>query len=827
MSLNPFANSLLPANGDLTAYAGKKVFKWLDFCCKEHPISNSLISGPKGVGKSTLIKRYFTPERRQAMARERKNLVQLCYFYSGELKTDALVFLSLIDAVSNSLGNLDPDCEDRRALEAEFQALRASPHYTGARTDERAGMLLLESLAQKLREWDYCVTLVIDEFQHLTCSSSCATETFSAMASLAQKGLISYIVVTDCHISAGSQSYAISSFDRIFRDPFLLSGVTDKNAVAALQSSIHATLAEWQEGEEDPITISNDELAALWTMTGGIPELLRNGLKALYAYREESRDPLDWAGLQALALDGGRELMSQWTKHLDEGGWRTLRSVITDVNDARVVQALPKEDDRRSELKECGLIDKNSRTKDWSVACPLFEEYLRQELGRPKKETDDLEKYLKLVEKFGGSGVSLNLQVVKGDVVQSGGIKGEVVSVSNGIAISELLHILGGAPSEYAALGDFRGAFAQSLGQRLRQALPANSLQLPPRPDGMEQLEYDQLCDQQFQQMERQIVQDVEVDQEENLTNVSEAELRTLDQRFQEARPRCRSELSDQLLEAQSVRCQFYLKLSVVVEDALNFPGLQMEDYSPQLILYGKALEQVLRDTLFELFQKDATLGTYNLKTNRSTPGARNTFQLMKPEEASIGSYPFLISHNLTYLNQLCDKNLDGTYTVSWWNQLQKDIHSARVIRNKAGHASSDSPMKSHLDQMCRYLIGTASEEGIFARLTVGPRLLNVLFPRPPRQLPMEEINRLKGREQTVSITKVKPNGGLNALTQEQGFPVKIPRSNVEQYKARHPGLELAAGMTLLVRLDYEEQMCRREYFSAAILDEAADSSAL
>lgn len=821
MSLNPFANSLLPANGDVSKYIDKKVWKGLDLWCKGHPIPNSLISGPKGVGKSTLIQHYFTAERRQALAREQKDLVQLCYFYGGELKTDAMVFLSLIDAVSGSLGDLDPDCEDRRALEAELQGLREDPRYADVRTDERAGLLLLEASAKKLRERGYCVTLVIDEFQHLTCSANCAAETFSAMASLAQKGLISYIVVTDCHIGVGSQNYAISSFDRIFRDPLILSGVTDKKAVAALQAGIQAKLEEWQEGEEAPITISSDELAALWTMTGGIPELLQEGLKALYEYREESRDPLDWAGLQALALDGGRDLMSRWTKHLDEGSWHTLRSVITEVNDERVVRELPKEDDRRSELKGCGLIEKNSRTKDWSLVCPLFEEYLRQELGRPKKETDDLERYFKLVEKFGGSGVSLNLQLVNGDLVQSGGIKGEVVSVSNGIGISELLRLLGGTASGHAALADHRGMFAQALSQRLQQALPAGSFQLPARPDGMDPAEYDQLCDQQFHQIERQIVQDVEVDQDEDLANVSEAELRTLDQRFQEARSRCRSGLTDRLLEAQSARCQFYLKLSVVVEDALDLPGVQMEDYSPQLILYGKALEQVLRDKLFELFHRDETLGTYDLKINRRVPGSRNTFQMMRPEETNIGNYPHLISRHTAYLSQLCGKGLDRPYTASWWDRLQRDIHGARAIRNSAGHAGSSSPMRAHLDQMCRYLIGDEAEEGIFARLAVGPRLVDALFPKPARQLSMEEIGRLKGREQAVSITKIKPNGGLNAVTRQDGLPVKISRSSVEQYRAAHPGLTLAAGATLLVRLDYDEQVCSRDYFSATILGEA------
>lgn len=74
---------------------------------------------------------------------------------------------------------------------------------------------------------------------------------------------------------------------------------------------------------------------------------------------------------------------------------------------------------------------------------PCLRRTRRQEPDRPEKETGGLEKDLKRMKKYGGSGVPLTVHNVriKGGAVQSGGVEAENVAVANGAGIAELLHI--------------------------------------------------------------------------------------------------------------------------------------------------------------------------------------------------------------------------------------------------------------------------------------------------------------------------------------------------------------------------------------------------
>ena len=744
MELTPFDGGLLPEGSDLRKFTNTKIFKAMDLWCQQHPMPTSLVSGPMGLGKDTLIRYYFSKERCRALAAEKKNLIQPCHFASSQLKRDVDVFLTLIEAVNGSLENLDRESEDYRRLKEDFARIQQKEDYADVRNDERVGRLLLEALTQRLQESDYCVTLILYDFQQLTCSEACAVDTFGAMANLVQKELISYIVIADYSIRVGSENYALSAFERILPDPLILSGVTGKKAVAALQTAIRETLADWEEDEEEPITFTDDELAGLWTLTAGIPGLIQGGLKALYRCRQEDRTAaLTWEDFQRVVLSGCRDLMRQWTKHLDQSYWDTLGAILDNGADDALTNALPADGDRRSELRVSGLIARNESTQTWSVICPLFELYLRQELGRPRRQEDDLDGYMKLMKKYGGDGLTLHLEVhqageqlinqVSGDYLAGGATKHEQnLQVNAGLISAEefldrlgIGSLFGGSTSALPPMSQEEKLDTyRQISDRLHES--AESVLAIETGPGDEQ-EKDHKLDLLIAQTGNEILPDVDPE------TLEEGRLTNMDQRFAAIRARMglEAELSDEMMRSLSPLCRFYVEAALVVEDHMESIMFMLKDYSTHLVMYGKCLEQSLRDGLFPVLRTHADFRDYNTYVHRNTPGDTRTFGAMQSEtSAMLGSFYYILNERKNQFGALCaqcgvtvpgvvDQPMETENWVQWWRSFAQKVRKAKDIRNRV-HAGGRSPSKEDLDELRRATFGM---EGVLHLSQVGRTL--------------------------------------------------------------------------------------------------------
>lgn len=740
MSMTPFDGGLLPEGGDLKAFADSQAFKVLDMWCRQHPMPCGLIAGPKGLGKTTLIEYYFVDERRRRLAAEKKNLIQLCHFTGSQLRSDTEVFLTLIEAVRASLDCLQRDAEQTVRLRTAFDEIRQKPEYADVETNPRKGRLLLEELTRLLRQSGYGVSLVIDDFQQLTCSETCAENTFSAMANLTQKNLISYIVVTDYPIQTGSQNYVISSFARIYPDALIPAGVTGKKAAAALQSAVRTMLAEWQEDEDDPIVFTDDELAGIWTLTDGVPGLLQCALKALYEYRQANRAELTWEMLQDVVLTGCRELMQQWTKHLDESYWKTFNVILDGCDDNAITQRLSKEDDRRAELRVSGLVRRNASTKQWNAICPLFEQYLRQELDRPKSQLDDLAQYMKLMKKYGGNGMIFNIelhqpgeQVFAGDYISAGGVKNEqhvhagLVSAEDFLGKLGLGGLLQGGMPALNALGEKEKYDQYKL---LSGRLHLSGQEAPPPGESGGQLdeeENDRRLDLLMAKAQNEILPDIDP------ASIENAHLDNMDESFAQVRSRMHldEELADSLLDSLSPLCRFYVKAALIVEDHMESIMPMLQDYSTHLVMYGKCLEQSLRDSLFALLKTHRYFCDYNTYTRSNTPGDKATFGAMESEtQAMLGTFCSMLSKRNRQLSELCaqnrivvpgvvDRPMNAYQWSDWWRQFTQKVRSAKDIRNRV-HAGGSSPVKQDLDELRRDTFGM---DGILHWSQVGRAL--------------------------------------------------------------------------------------------------------
>lgn len=732
MGMTPFDGSLLPQDSDLREYAGKKVFNEFDMWCDKARIPGRLVSGPMGSGKTTLVRSYFTSERCRELAEKKKLLVQLCYFSSNQFKNDEDVFLTLIEAVTKSLNNLHGDSETFQRLSRSFQEIREQECYAHIRTDMREGYALLEALAEHLKSEGYRITLIIDDFQHLTCSENCARDTFSNMARLSQNELLSYIVITDLSIRVGSSNYKLSAFERIFGgDPLILPlRVKSRVLTQRLRQHIREAVADMQEDDEEPIAFTEVELDALWALTERIPGLLQDGLKALYRFKEESHETLDGERMEKLLLQSCEWRMKQWIRYFNENYWQTIRAIFEDPRDGSVKARLATKQDRLIELRCCGLIESNSQ-QTWTFACPLFETFLRTELSRPQFQDtrEDVEHLLKGMQESGGPNMTVNLTVQTGTVIHT---EGDYVATGASKATFQLLTAndflnrlgLGGQTFQtQETLPGWTLEGAAQIGERLRSALPPAQIQ----SSSEQTVDHD--LDLIFTESANEILPDVDPE------SLKDTSLEKLNRKFCSIRSRMGldADLDDELLNSLSPLCRFYVQAALVVEDHMeNIMGL-LNDYSTHLVMYGKCLEQSLRDSLFPLLKAHPCFRDYNTYTHYDTPGDPRTFGAMQSEtRAMLGGFCHILSQKGPRLASLCAEHHIHTPDfdsdswseaewANWWKGFSQKLYNVKNIRNCV-HAGSGAPTRENLADLRR---GTFGRSGVLHMCQIGQVLFS------------------------------------------------------------------------------------------------------
>ena len=797
---NPFKGGLIPNGYDLTRLDREADIYELESNFSGSSVLSSRYISPRGTGKTALINTFFTPEKCQELAQQHK-LVRICQFSGDDMRTDAEVFVRLIGAVKDSLENMDPDSPEYERLCAELEKMEAKkPDYA---RDANEGESVLKDMLKYLKRRRYSVTLILDEFHQLACARHLADSTFSKMASLAQNDkLISYIVASDYDDTVGSDTYYVSQFSRIFGgEPTHLTGITSAKGKQALTELIRKKLAMCED-----ISFTQEELDTVYKLTGGIPEMIRLTLRDLFEVKQEQPDPMTEEQITPYALSACTKLMEKWVQYFGDNEWETMHAVLTAVKFADVTKILAQEQDERTSLEYAGLIIKQTRAQEYHPICPLFALYVQGEYARRQARemlpavSAEPAREATVTHVYNYNGCTL--------VTNSG--DGTVSVAQNhlhqGVSVSEILTLL------EAGRGDTRELFASNLAGSLRSRLQQHSLpQLSPA-DFASEAEFDQAYDKAFAEYSQNVVEDVQVDEEQELV-VTPAQLQTLEERFAQARSRYRANLTDEMLAAQSERCRFYLKLSVIVEDALELPGIQMDDYSPQLVLYGKALEQSLRDHFYPLFRKEPVLRAYDTHHKNQFS---NTFGAKTETDTNIGDYAHMIGDQQGYLANLCQSHIPGASGTAsdWWNQLKLDIHEARKIRNLSDHANPVSPTRQDLDEMCGYLLGTSPETSILHRNLLGTQLFMKMFP-PTITFAVRQS--LMQQTCTMKCQTVKTQGNLQGILCNGGYQVKVSKTRAKAFRDANDcdGVDLT-GRELLVRIiDCDKD---NTYFSAEIL---------
>ncbi len=789
---NPFTNYRPIENTDMW-FGCKTLFDELSESIMYK--TNTCIMGVQGSGKTSLLRCFFTSKYREQLAVEKKTII--CDADMSTQKDGDAICNYLVDRIRFSVQwFLESDSCCQRILNSIDSQGNCTP------------CAKLQNVIDILVRYGYFVVIVMDAFENFTSSPTITMEHHDILRSLIEADKLQCIVATDYDLTKDSLpanvkgSYLIQKFTKNIYVPTL----PGEDAIKLI--------SQLQQGEA--VQITTQVMVSLVYLSGGIPLLLRYAAGCAYDSLRKNNGNLISKEIIDSTYEKCKPIMASWCSALTPSQMRVLSTLSTGSSDKEFTfyNFDGDTDDQKSAVSaliDRGMLVSYNENERFTVR---INSLVLQRFCKEGLANNTIASHKNSPEQLQGTmdthGTSPSQPTI---IVESGGqlvLGGTVVTGGNfyiqqGLSVSDVLSLLG--------KNDTREMFAAGLAEQLRAKLSSGSIKLLPRnTDSIE--EYEQYYDKQFDEYGQRIIQDVQVDETEDLT-VTDAEIQTLDARFAEARKRCRPHLSDTVIEAQSARCQFYLKLSVVVEDALAFPGIRMDDFSPQLVLYGKTLEQALRDNFFPLFHMEPELSVYDTYYRGVDPTSPDVFaNINSADQTYIGNYRHLILAERKYLSQLCrNHQIDKANTYDWWDRFQCDINTARDIRNMADHADPTvSPDSTKLDAMCNLLIGAENQEGILSRALVGSVLSQRVL------LDQQYV----GKTCRIICTSAKQRRGLQGKTCDGDFLVKISPRRLQDFLSKNVGKYSDfdfTGAELLVKVVEFRVQDNCEFLSAEIVN--------
>lgn len=791
--MNPF-KSRWPIEDRNEWIGSQKIFTDLESCLDQKV--NVVIMGPQGSGKTALLNCFFTFAYKKKMALERKILI-----YSADLSTRADgrdICAYLADQLIHSVKRLLRES-------AQIDEIIKAMDDIESKNEETRLRQLIEFLHD---ECGYFIVLVMDNFELFTSSPNITMDHHEILRSLIEARMLQCIVATNYDLTQDSLPLGVrgSYLLHKFTYQILLPAFTDDEAIAFIQKK--------QEGCN--VKIDAAVIRALFRLSGGIPWLLEAAAECAYDSMEQNEGKMNAKETKEALYSACLPLMRSWCKLLTESQLTVLRILAEQIQNNKefanhhftgnmellsAVASLK----ARGLVRQVYYVTENgniSKSADNHVTFNslLFQRFCNEGKMMEAARKNPLVPNEEGVAKYGKDSMTdmgaqeLHIHVhddakvfLPGSQDCSQTLNAKNVQINRGITPAQLLSVLNDPR-------DIRQLFSEYLSRRESLAIPM-----------------------QEESLENQIIQDIEVDEDQELVDVTADELQSLDTRFHEVRSRCRPDITDELLETQSERCQFYVKLSVIVEDALSF---SMGDFSPQLVLYGKALEQALRDNLYELFHRERNLSVYDTRTHSVNEHSQEIFKNKSINRTYIGNYNFLIAEQKSYLALLCQQyNLfteqfnGSTAWVDWWRQLQSDIDSARMIRNLTDHADDSSPDKANLDMMCSLLFGDEGADGILRKTLIGRTLSAQIL---PVSIPRDVANQMIGQPCEMKCIALKPNGGMSGLTCTGGYSVKLSPRKVLRYRnaIQQDSFQPVGQIFRVIILEYKVQD-EQEFFSA------------
>lgn len=680
---------------------------------------NVIILGVEGSGKSSLLNMFFSPRYCEEAAKEYKLIFTADLTDSGN-GNDLCPYL--IDRLLKAAQDYLPD--------AEIQHLNRVLDQDREKTSKQTFV----DLCERLDRSEYTMLLVMDGFENFVAKAS--INQHDMLRSLLDKDIMRCVVASNYDLErtslpSGSQG---SLYLQKFQQKLTLHGFSETEAVSFLENMLAGHTIHFNE----------KQLRFLLDYTGGIPGLLEIAAYHMYDMIQ-ARGAVSPRDLREILTDAARVTLQRWCKFFTREYEEVIDFIRPELKDpACIVTFNLPHSNHQNRTAAARLCDRGLWIKE-DYDSQRFNSLLLQNyfyygeyVPQPQAELVSVGGSAAVpISGLGGAGASVVFSGATIHITHNNNTYNQQTynsQIINMAATRELLDMVTSADAG-------RESIAHTIHQWFADRLPTDGLRDIQRLEGMSDDEYDALYDRAFsQQYSDQVVGSLAAGEDGELVDISEKEQLTLDQRFREARAATRPELTDAILGKVAPRTSFYLKLAVVVEDSLAvlklLQGKDQEsvDCSPQLILYGKAVEQQLKESFFPLFHQETYLQTCTINTDR---GRRAFKDIEEGDHTYIGDYTRAIRLNISHLGTLCANHglllggapMSENQWASFWKQLHTRINKARIIRNQSAHSSkTEHSGWNDVDKIAQLSFGMPDGRSIFECCSVVSDLNASLF---------------------------------------------------------------------------------------------------
>ncbi|MBR7179004.1 MAG: ATP-binding protein [Oscillospiraceae bacterium] len=783
--MNPFKKSPTPLRrlGDL--YDREYEVKQLEECLVKR--ENTVILGVEGSGKTSLIKSFFDIQYRKKMALEQQTLIlftdlsqtadedELCDRLFGDLKLAVMMLLAGTSACDIALTLLE--------------RLWADPTKDPkARFESAAGQLS--------DQMGYYLVLIMDGFERFVSSPTITFKHHDMLLGLINQHIMQCIVATNYDLDKDSLPPDVggSLYLQKFQNKIHTRAFSPEKATGFVRDKLR----------NNEIQLSDEEIKQLYQLTGGVPSLFE--LACSHSYDNvKVNGRLRQKEIGSIIYSCAKPVMSSWCKILSPGQMDLLHAIFeSDLANLKPARFRMPNNDNAVRSSACQLEDRGLLVPhliydehqkkyipdegEYQINSTLLDRYLRtepardnplQKLRQEKKDKELREQaayeHAERMKALEEATAQANLEHIKnsqpaGDTYNYYDLKGANVynMTANLISADQFLGLLG--------IGERAGPLGRTSlresAAKLRVQLDAmDTTHLLPPADIVEAEDSDQqqkehALELQLAKASKSLLPDVDP------ASLEETNLESMDQRFHAVRAALglEEQLNDHLMESLSPLCNFYVKAAIIVEDHMRpIVGLLNGDYSTHLVMYGKCLEQCLRDSLFPLFSTHPLFKDYNTYARKDTPGNVDTFAQMDVSKVMLGNFSYMLRAKTNQLSNLCvtqgiqvdgvvDRPLTQTEWMSWWSQYENCVHHAKDIRNRV-HAGVPAPSEADVLQLRNYTFGN---NGILNASQVGRALYFRINAPTQRQLTDREIADLKGTEQDLVCKSVNDKGALD-----------------------------------------------------------------
>lgn len=329
--------------------------------------SSGTLFGPKGCGKDTFLKDYFTPEKCRALAAD-PNKPTIVLVWEGTTLShrkdlDDLLACAFQEGFSylKEQGLIDP------ALETLLTT---------------AGGASAQSCAQEWKKRRYCFVLVILGFHNFICNiDGCQSDSVQQVNILKNSDAPLRMIVTNDYLYTAQYCPAMEDLagSSIFNNLSLNQFTFSKNRPRPQEFSQYLGRI-YRGGDTSPFTPEEDHW--LLEMTGGFPAIVPDAAEALFLAKEDGLEGQeafeDCVRTCMLPEETVYLLLSQWLKDLDDREFE----ILTRISHFGLAGA-DEEDVDRPQSVQRGLVYTDRRSRRWRLCIGLLREMLASDLWTP------------------------------------------------------------------------------------------------------------------------------------------------------------------------------------------------------------------------------------------------------------------------------------------------------------------------------------------------------------------------------------------------------------------------------------------------------------